>query len=109
MKVTSLPTDGSVVLSNGTTPVTVGEALTVAQLTGLEFVPTPGAFAQSSSFAYTVSDPTGSTASGTATLRIGANNYATRDDPGSLTVAENGGATTIGIVAPNDASYASSR
>jgi len=37
--VTGLPTDGTVVLSDGTTAVTSGERLTIAQLTGLEFVP----------------------------------------------------------------------
>jgi Domain of unknown function (DUF4082)/Bacterial Ig domain/Cadherin-like domain len=108
VKVTSLPTDGSVVLSDGTTPVTTGEVLSVAQLTGLEFVPTPGAFAQSSSFAYSVSDPTGSTASGSATLKIGANNTPLVATQTSLTVAENSGATAIGIVAPSDATYAAS-
>jgi hypothetical protein len=109
VKVTGLPTDGSVVLSNGTTLVTIGEALPVAQLTGLEFVPTTGASAQSSSFSYSVSDPTGSTASGSATLKIGPNNSPLVTTPTSLTVAENSGATAIGIVAPSDASYAASQ
>ena len=41
--VTGLPTDGSVDLSDGVTPVTLDEALTVSQLTGLTFTPTPDA------------------------------------------------------------------
>src|ERR1700730_15429276 len=71
VSVTGLPTDGAVVLSDGMPPVSVGQSLTVAQLTGLEFVPTPGASAQSSSFSYRVSDPSGATTSGSATLSIG--------------------------------------
>ena len=105
VSVTGVPTDGTVVLSNGTTPVTVGQSLTVAQLTGLEFVPTAGASAQSSSFAYSVSDPTGATASGSATLDIGPNNTPLVTTPTSLTVAENSGTTSIGIVTPSDANY----
>ena len=108
VSVTALPTDGTVVLSNGTTAVSVGESLTVAQLTGLEFVPTNGAFAQSSSFTYRVADPTGATATGTATLNIGPANTALVTTPTSLTVDENSGATTIGISAPSDAGFAAS-
>jgi hypothetical protein len=108
-KVTGLPTDGTVVLSDGVTAVTVGQSLTVAQLTGLEFKPTSGAFAQSSSFGYSVSDPTGATTSGGATLSIGASSAPLVTTPASLTVDENSGATPIGIVAPSDASYAASQ
>src|SRR6516225_9467012 len=108
VSVTGLPTDGTVILSDGTTPVSVGERLTVAQLTGLEFVPTAGASAQSSSFAYSASDPTGATASRSATLNIGPNNTPLVTTPTSLTVAENSGTRTIGIVAPSDAGFAAS-
>jgi hypothetical protein len=108
VRVTALPTDGRVVLSNGTTSVTVGESLTVAQLTGLEFAPSNGAFTQSSAFTYSVSDPTGASASGSATLNIGPNNTPLVTTPTSLTVDENSGATAIGIQAPSDASFASS-
>src|SRR5258708_755354 len=62
-----LPSDGTVYLADGTTAVTVGETLTVAQLTGLTFKPTTGAFSQSSSFSYTVTDPAGLSAAGSAT------------------------------------------
>ena len=84
VNVTGLPTDGKVVFSDGMTPVTVGESLTVAQLTGLEFEPTPGAFAKSSSFTYTVSDPSGSTTSGSATLGIGPQQCPAGDNSGRL-------------------------
>src|SRR5208283_3090119 len=72
VSVTGLPTDGSVLLSDGVTQVSTGETLTVAQLTGLEFEPTAGTFGQSSNFAYSVTDPSGFSAAGTATLAIGA-------------------------------------
>ena len=109
VSVTGLPTDGTIVLSDGITPVSVGQSLTVAQLTGLEFVPTPGASGQSSSFSYKVSDPSGATTSGSATLGIGPSNAALLTTATSLTVAENGGATPIGIKAPSDASFALSQ
>jgi hypothetical protein len=51
--------------------VTSGEILTVAQLTGLTFEPASGAYSQSSQFTYSVSDPSGLSASGAATLAIG--------------------------------------
>ena len=71
MTVTALPTDGAVLLSDGTTPVTLGEGLNVAQLTSLMFKPTQDNTGQSSTFGYTVSDPAGKTANGTATLTTG--------------------------------------
>src|SRR5207302_977154 len=71
IKVIGLPSDGSVYLADGVTAVTSGETLTVAQLTGLTFEPTSGVFSQSSQFTYSVSDPSGLSASGAATLAIG--------------------------------------
>jgi len=53
------------------TAVTSGEILTVAQLTGLTFEPASGVYSQSSQFTYSVSDPSGLSASGAATLAIG--------------------------------------
>jgi hypothetical protein len=47
--------------------------LTVAQLTGLEFKPTQDNTGNSSSFAYTVSDPAGKSATGSVTLITGPN------------------------------------
>jgi hypothetical protein len=61
---------GVVLLVDGVTPVMLGETLTVAQLTGLTFRPTTNAANLSSLFAFTVSDPSGNTASGAATLAI---------------------------------------
>src|SRR5260221_7935438 len=52
IKVTGLPADGTVLLSDGVTQATSGEILTVAQLTGLMFKPTAGIFGQSSTFTY---------------------------------------------------------
>ena len=70
VSVTGLPSNGTVLLADGTTPVSLGESLTVAQLTGLEFKPTPNSSGQSSALAFTVSDPGGNIASATATLAI---------------------------------------
>src|SRR5712691_3505960 len=71
IKVTGLPTDGTVLLADGVTAVYVGEVLTVAQLTGLKFLATSGVFGTSSTFSYSVSDPSGTKASGSTTLAIG--------------------------------------
>ena len=101
VQVTGLPSDGTVLLSNGTA-VTSGETLTVAQLTGLKFQPTAGAFGQSSSFTYTVTDPSGLSTTGSATLAIGPDTVAPTASPASLTVAENAGATAIGIAARSE-------
>ena len=66
--VTGLPTDGTVYLSDGTTSVRLGATLSVTQLIGLKFKPTTGLFGTSSTFTYRVSDPSGTTATGTAIL-----------------------------------------
>ena len=107
--VTALPTDGKVVLADGTTQVSVGQSLTTAQLAGLEFVPTAGASTQTSTFRYNVSDPTGATSTGSASLNIGASNVSLVTTPASLTVTENSIAVPIGIKAPNDVSFSSSQ
>jgi hypothetical protein len=65
-----LPGNGSVLLADGVTPVTQGEGLTTAQLTGLTFAPTPGLYSAGSSFAYTVADAAGNSAAGSAALSI---------------------------------------
>ncbi len=110
----ALPTDGSIYLAGGTTAVTVGEKLTVAQLTGLTFTPITGDFSQSSSLSYKVTDPSGASATGSATLAIGpatttTSSTAPTTTPASLTVAENAAATAIGITAPTDPSYSASQ
>ena len=107
--VASLPTNGTVLLSDGVTPVTSGEVLTSAQLTGLLFAPATGQSKQSSAFTYTVADPANAVTTGTAALAIGAAiGNPTASSP-SLTVAENAGATAIGIAAPTDPKYAVSQ
>jgi len=95
-----------VLLADGITKVYVGEILTVDQLTGLKFLATPGVFGQSSKFTYTVTDPTGGKASGSAILAIGPDTTPPVTTSASLTVAENAAATAIGIAAPIDANYA---
>jgi autotransporter passenger strand-loop-strand repeat protein len=70
ISVTALPANGTVTLADGTTAVTIGESLTLAQLTGLEFTPGKAAGGSSSSFTYSVSDPAGNTTSGSATLSV---------------------------------------
>jgi Ca2+-binding RTX toxin-like protein len=67
----TLPTNGTITLADGTTPVTAGETLTVAQLSGLEFSPTTGLTSSTSSFTYSVSDPAPATVSGAVSLVIG--------------------------------------
>ena len=105
----TLPSDGTVLLSDGVTTVYAGETLTVAQLTGLEFKPTAWTFGQTSTLTYSVSDPSGSTASGSATLAIGPDTLAPVTTPASLSVADNAGPTAIGIAAPTDPNYAASQ
>jgi hypothetical protein len=46
--VTALPSDGTALLADGITPITLGETLTVAQLVGLQFRPTLDSFGTSS-------------------------------------------------------------
>jgi hypothetical protein len=107
--VNGLPSDGTVYLANGTTAVTAGETLTVAQLTGLTFKPAAGQFSQSSTFTYTVTDPAGLSTAGSATLAIGADTTPPATTAASLTVAENAAATAIGIAAPTDANYSATQ
>src|ERR1043166_1090843 len=89
--VTALPTDGTIYLSDGVTAVHVGQKLTVAQLTTLLFKAKPGLFGTSSTFIYTVTDPSGTTAKGTATLSIAPNSLPPITSLSALTVAENAG------------------
>jgi len=107
--VKALPTDGRIYLADGTTAVTVGEKLSVTQLTGLTFKPAAGLFSKSSSFNYKVTDPSGAIATGSATLAIGAGTASVATKATSLTVAENAGTTAIGIAAPTDSSYSATQ
>src|SRR5205814_10594115 len=69
--ISTLPNNGTVLLSDGVTPVSIGEVLTIAQLTGLEFKPSPGISSQASVLRYAVTDPANGSALGTASLIVG--------------------------------------
>src|SRR5579872_4791108 len=101
--ITGLPTDGTVYLADGITPLLPGQTLSVAQLTGLTFAGNSDAAGQSGELAYTVSNLTGTTASGTATLSVVANTAAPETTAVSLNVPENAAPAPIGIPAPTDA------
>lgn len=68
--VSALPTNGTITLADGVTPVTLGETLTAGQLTGLLFAGSAGMSGRNSSFAYTVNDPAGNTTTGSVTLAL---------------------------------------
>ena len=70
IKVSALPSGGRVTLADGMTPVTIGQRLTPAQLTGLKFVPGPVTATTASNFAYTVTDPAGRSATGNAVIVV---------------------------------------
>ena len=106
---TGQPTNGTVYLADGVTPVIAGNLLTAAQFAGLEFIGGPGTEGQSSQFTYTAIDATGWSASGSATLSVVANPDGPQTSPASLTVAENAGPTAIGITAPTDPNYAAAQ
>jgi hypothetical protein len=72
VKVAALPSNGTILLADGVTPVGIGQSLTVTQLTALKFRPALNSFGNSSSFGFTVSDPAGASVSAAATLTIGA-------------------------------------
>ena len=104
-----LPGNGAILLADGVTAVTAGEALTVAQLTGLLFKPTTGQFGVSSAFTYEVSDPANNATTGTAALTIGSGVGNPAVSSPAITVAENGPAIAIGITAPTDPNYAAAQ
>jgi T5SS/PEP-CTERM-associated repeat protein len=70
IEVAGLPSDGTVTLADGVTPVTLDESLTTAQLTGLTFTPGTNTAGQSSQFSYTVIDPLLDQATGTTTVNV---------------------------------------
>ena len=106
--VTALPSDGTILLADGITPVNLGQSLTVTQLVGLKFRPALNSFAASSSFGFTVSDPAGSSAIGSAVLTIGTATTPVLTSWTELNVPQNAALTSIGIAAPTDANYSSS-
>jgi len=70
--VDALPTDGTLTLADGVTPITANEVLSVAQLTSLMFIAEPGVSNAASSFSYTVSDPAENSSTGSFALDVGA-------------------------------------
>src|SRR5215472_11764069 len=103
--VRALPIDGTIFLADDVTKVGVREKLAVAQLAGLEFVAAPGLFRVSSTFAHSVTDPSGASARGAANITIAPDSLPPVTAPVSLAVAENANATAIGIAAPIDPNY----
>src|SRR5262249_41090918 len=69
--VTGLPNDGTVLLGDDVTSVSSGETLTAQQLAGLAFKPSASTFGASSTFTYSVTNPSGLSATGSANLAIG--------------------------------------
>jgi T5SS/PEP-CTERM-associated repeat protein len=68
--VTGLPGNGTITLADGITPVTLDEALTIAQLTGLEVTAAADAAHTSSAFTYTITDPAFASADGAAAIEV---------------------------------------
>ncbi len=102
--VTSVPTaaKGVVQLANGT-PVANGASLTLAQLTGLVFIPAPDANGAAGAFVYSVNDGNGGLVSQTVTLAITPVN----DNPvvqgnKTITLLEDAAPTSLAIAAPTD-------
>src|SRR5215475_10011800 len=92
---------GTVYLSDGTTPVTSGMALTSAQLTGLVFRPAADANGAAGSFSYTVNDGNGGSDSQTVTLNVTpVNDAPIADADKTVTVAEDSGNSSINMTAP---------
>ena len=69
--VTGLPSIGTVVMSNGTSPVAVNQTLTSAELTGLMFIPKPDVANQDATLSYKVQNPAGLSADGRVSVVIG--------------------------------------
>ena len=69
--ITALPTDGAIDLADGTTPISLGQVLGIAQLTSLVFLPARGVSSTQSNFSYAVADPAGNASAGSFTLAIG--------------------------------------
>src|SRR5262249_47950859 len=94
---------GTVYLSDGTTPVTNGMALTPAQLAGLVFRPLADANGAAGSFSYTVTDGNGGSDSQTVALKVKpVNDAPVADADKAVTVAEDSGNSALGIATPTD-------
>ncbi len=102
IRVDSVPTGGVIFTSSGDA-VSVGDALTIDQLTGLVFTPNANASSDLGSigaFAYTVDDGKGGTASSTVSMTVNATqDPPTIDSSNAVTIEEN--VTTISTVDGN--------
>ena len=67
VRITGVPTNGTVYLSDGVSAVSAGETLTPSQLAGLKFVGAAAGVGQTAQLTYQASDATGWSASGAAT------------------------------------------
>ena len=100
--VTGLPTLGTVTLANGT-PVTNGQTLTPAELTGLQY-DAPADYdgvADPGDFTYEVTDGT-DTVSGSVDITVNAVNDAPIVDSTAITVDEESEDNNLGLAAPTD-------
>ena len=70
IKVSGLPSGGTVTFADGLTPVKIDQRLTPAQLTALRFVPGPVTATTASNFGYTVTDPAGRSTTGSAVIVV---------------------------------------
>ena len=93
---------GTVYLSDGITAVTNGMTLTSAELTGLLFRPVADANGAAGTFSYTVNDGNGGSDSQTVTLTVTpVNDAPVADADKTVTVAEDSGASALGIIRPD--------
>ena len=106
IKVTGLPTLGTVTLADGTA-VTDGQILTSAQLTGLQY-DAPAEYNGTDTvgtFTYTVDDgesTPNSVQTGTVTINVAAVNDAPQADSNTIDVDEDSTDTPLGLGAPTD-------
>jgi hypothetical protein len=70
--VTALPTDGTVDMADGVTPITLNQLLSVTELTSLTFLPMADVADTTSSLGYTVTDPANNSTTGSFALNVAA-------------------------------------
>jgi VCBS repeat-containing protein len=100
----TLPTQGTVYLADGVTPVTAGMTLTIAQLTGLVYTTPANISGASGTFTYTVDDGNGGTDTQTVTLDITpVNDPPIAEADKTVTVNEDSTNNALNITAPTDA------
>ncbi|MEY9752606.1 Ig-like domain-containing protein [Bradyrhizobium yuanmingense] len=100
--VAGLPAKGTVYLADGITAVVNGQTLTSSQLTGLLFTPAANANGDAGLFSYTVSDGIAAPIAGSVAITITPQNDAPVAASGTLTIAEDAAASSLGLSAPTD-------